>query len=169
MKNKIYIIVMLTLMVSCEKRNSISEILIAKPNEAWVTYDSEPDAFFTSYKFGQDGFCTRIERDSANKFYIYKGGGDLEISPEKWNVTDDSILKWGMNVFDVVSYNDDIIVLYFISDINRRNNGMVFLIKEKENNPRKYSNYFSKKRVDHPEKYKLDKPRGYYCKGCRIQ
>jgi hypothetical protein len=145
---------MLTIMVSCEKRNSLEEILIAKPNEAWVSYNPEPYAsYFTYDKFGKDYFSNRFERDSSNKFYKYKGADDNPEMPRSWSVTNDSILKWGARAYDVVSYNEDIIVLYYTSDNNYRNDRMLFLIKEKENHPRKYSNYFSQKRVDHPEKY----------------
>lgn len=155
MKNKIYTFILLTIMVSCEKQNSLKEILIAKPDEAWVIYSSEPYvSSFTYYKFEKDNFSNRVERDSTYKFYKYKGGSDVQEGPVKWYVTNDSILKWGLHAFDVVSYNNNVVVLYYTSDNNYRNDKMLFLIKEKENSPRKYSNYFSQKRVEHPEKYK---------------
>lgn len=141
-------------MVSCKKQSALEEILIAKPDEAWVYYSPAPYlTSFTYYKFEKNGLCTRYERDSENKFYKYKGAADNPEEPVKWGATNDSILKWGMHSFDVVSYNDDIIVLYNIYNNNYRDERMIFLVKEKENSPRKHSNYFSQKRRNHPEKY----------------
>lgn len=138
--------------MSCDKQNSLEEILLTKPNEAWVYY-SPKSADFTYFKFEKDQFCNRYERNIENKFFRYQGAEDSPEGPEKWTVTNDSILKWGMFVYDVVSYNENVIVLYYQEE-NSRNKRMVFLVKEKENNPRKNSGLFEQKRTDHPEKYK---------------
>lgn len=138
--------------MSCDKQNSLEEVLITKPNEAWVYY-SPISADFTYFKFGKDHFCNRYERDTENKFFKYQDAADSPEGPEKWVVTNNSILKWGMFVYDIASYNENVIALHYQEE-NSRNKRMVFLIKEKENNSRKNSGLFEQKRIDHPEKYK---------------
>lgn len=138
--------------MSCDNQNSLEDLLITKPDEAWVYY-SPKSADFTYFKFDKDHLCNRYERNIENKFFKYQGAEDSPEGPEKWTITNDSILKWGMFVYDVASYNENVIVLYYQEE-NSRNKRMVFLVKEKENNPRKNSGLFEQKRTDHPEKYK---------------
>lgn len=153
MKNKIYLLLITFVVISCNKQNKLEEILLTKSNEAWVYY-SPKSTDFTYYKFQKNHYSSRYERDNKNKFFKYYGAEDSPEIPEKWVTTKDSILKWGIFAYDVVSYNENVIVMYH-KDENSLNQRMVFLIKEKENSIRKNSARFEQKRINYPEKYKI--------------
>ena len=68
MKNKIYILFIFTILVSCNKTSTMEEILIAKPDEYWAYY-SPYSSKFEYYKFGKDKISERYEIDGKNKFY----------------------------------------------------------------------------------------------------
>lgn len=153
-KNKIYILLLLVTLVSCNKTRTIEEILITGSDEYWTYYSPSPYAGdFTYYKFGKDNFSQRYERDrNSNRFYKYGGEGDVMEVQLKWDVSQDSILRFNGFVYDVVSYNENCITLYY-KDQNSKNERMFFLTKENSNNPRNYSGFYSERRALHPEKY----------------
>lgn len=153
MKNKIYILFLLATLGSCSKTETIEEVLIAKPNDYW-TYYSPNSSEFTYYKFGENRISQRYERNSKNKFYKYNGEGDVIEVPQRWSVSEDSILRFNSFVYDVISFNEDAIVLYFKIPDSKDGN-FVFLIKENKEKPINYSGFYRERRVIHPEKYKV--------------
>lgn len=155
---KIYIL-LLVILASCNKTTTaIEEVFINKPDEYW-TYYNPNSGNFTYYKFNQDKFTERYFRDSANTFLKYKSSGDVIEVSQKWSVSKDSILRFNGFVYDVVSYNENTVVLYF-KDIQTKDERMIFLTKEKEENPRNYSDFYYERRINHPEKYNV--PDGWW-------
>ncbi|CAD0009327.1 hypothetical protein [Flavobacterium salmonis] len=153
MKNKIHLLFLLAIFISCSRTKTIEEVLIAKPNDYWIYY-SPYSGGYTYYKFGEDKISQRYERDSKNKFYKYEGEGDVMETPQKWSVSQDSILRFKGFVYDVVSYNEEVVVLYYKIEDNKEGN-FVFLTKEKTNKPINYPGFYLDRRVNHPEKYKV--------------
>lgn len=153
MKTKFYFLLLLTILASCSKKTTIEEILIGKPGEYW-TYYNPSSSDFTYYKFTTDKFTERYFRDSNNVFVKYKASGSNDVIeiPLKWSVSKDSILRFNGFAYDVASYNENAVVLYF-KDLQTKNERMIFLIKEKEDKPRNYSGFYSERRAMHPEKY----------------
>ncbi len=68
MKNKIYILFLFTILVSCNKTTTMEEVLISKPDEYWAYYNAN-SSIFAYYKFGNDKISQRYEINSKNKFY----------------------------------------------------------------------------------------------------
>nr|WP_315159447.1 hypothetical protein [uncultured Flavobacterium sp.] len=155
---KTNILALLTIvLVSCNGSKKIEEILIANPNEFWAYYNPN-SADLIYFKFEKNKHTSRYERDNKNRFYKYKGEGDVIESSRKWIVSKDSILIFNGSAYDVVSSNNEVIVLYYM-DKESHNERMIFLTKEKENQPRKYSGFFGQKRIDQPKKYNV--PEGW--------
>ena len=152
-KSKIFMIFFCMIFVSCTKQKTIEEILICQQDECWAYY-SPGTTFFTYYKFDSNKFCNRYERDIEKKFYKYKGGDCTPEVPQKWSVSQDSILRWNGFSYDIVSYNENGVVLY-CKEKDGKNEWIAFLTKEKESNPRKYSNMYFDKRINYPEKYEV--------------
>lgn len=150
MKNKIYTVLLIVLLTSCSEQK-IEDVLTTNTDEYWAYYNPY-STDLTYFKFETNKVSQRYERDSKNKFYKYKGEGDVIEESRKWNVSKDSILIFNGLAYDIVNYNDKVIVLYFMEE-NHKNERMVFLTKEKESEPRKYSSLFGQKRIDKPSKY----------------
>lgn len=156
MKTKFFTLLILVL-VSCTKTEKIEDILIANPNEYWAYYNPN-STDLTYFKFESNNLSDRYERNNENKFYKYKGEGDVVEGSRKWSVSNDSILKFNGLAYDVVSCNNEVIVLYYMGS-DGRNERMVFLTKEKEGTPRRYAGFFGQKRMDQPSKYVI--PNGW--------
>lgn len=143
----------MTALVSCNKKKNIKEILTSEAGDYWTYYYPIPHVGeFTYYKFDKNNMSQRYERDNTNRFYKYSGEGDVVEVSQKWSVSKDSILRFNGLTYDIVSYNENCIVLYF-KDEKSKDERIVFLTKEKENNPRNYSDYYYERRQKHPEKY----------------
>jgi len=153
MKNKIYILFLFTILVSCNKTTTMEEVLISKPDEYWALYRPN-SASFEYYKFGKDKISQRYEIDGKNKFYKYEGGGDLVEIAQKWNISQDSIFRFNGFVFDIISSNENVVVLFFKLEDSRDGN-YAYLVKENTNHRQKNSGFYREKRINHPEKYKV--------------
>lgn len=152
MKNKIYILFLLATLVSCNKTTTIEEVL-SKPDTYWALYNPHYSTDFAYFKFDKNKISQRYEIDNENKFYKYNGEGDVIEVPQKWSVQD-SLLRFNGFVFDVVSWNDEVVVLFFKPQDSKEGN-YVFLTKENTKNPQKYSSFYRERRINHPEKYKV--------------
>ena len=153
MKIKVYFLLLLTILAGCSNTNTIEEILIGKPDEFW-TYYNPNSGNFTYYKFTKEKFTERYFRDSTNTFVKYKPSADVIEVSQKWSISTDSILRFNSFVYDVVSYNENTVVLYF-KDLKTKEERMIFLTKEKAENPRKFSGFYEDRRINHPEKYNV--------------
>nr|WP_315158604.1 hypothetical protein [uncultured Flavobacterium sp.] len=153
MKNKIYILFLFTILVSCNKKTTMEEVLISKPDEYWAYYNAN-SSIFAYYKLGKDKISQRYEINSKNKFYKYEGEGDLVEIAQKWNVSQDSILRFDGTTYDVISCKENVVVLYYKLEDSRDGN-YAFLVKENTNHRQKFSGFYREKRIYHPEKYKV--------------
>lgn len=151
MKNNLYILILLsTIWMGCNRQKSLEELLINKPNEAWIYFDNSPQLSYIVFK--ENKLLFRCFRDYKTNQYIRNyGSADNEIAPEKWRITNDSILKIGGNVFDVLSYDENTIFLYLHP--KNSSNRIIVLEREKGYLDKKIGSIM-KKRENFPEKYK---------------
>jgi hypothetical protein len=153
MKNKFYI-VLIILMASCSQQNPIEKAFQTKSDEFWCYY-TQRDNYFTYFKFKENKLSYRYNRDSDH-FVEASEYPYTKPIPKKWSVSQDSIMIWNGFFYDVVSYNENSIVLLSTSDKNPYHS-YIFLIKEKERDSKKFLNDFEEKKTYNPEKYNLDK------------
>ncbi|MBF4470706.1 hypothetical protein [Flavobacterium sp. HJJ] len=140
-------------LVSCTKQNPIEKTLIANSGEYWKYYTSTSD-YTSYYQFKDDHLSYPCSKDEDYKFYEDATDGVMSEQHEKWSVTDDSIMTFRHFKYDVVSYNDKVVVLLALTE-NEPYTRYIFLIKENKNNPT-VSGFYAKRKYN-PEKYLLSK------------
>lgn len=154
MKNKIFIIIFCTTLIGCSKQKSIEDVFVTEPDEYWQYHTGKN---YGSYiKFNQNNTSDYVDIEK-HKLIIKKSEGDIELSPFKWFVSKDSILTWNGKKYDIVSYNDKLIIL-FIEGKNEADNkiewGYVYLVKGTLDNVSREPGYYGRKRELFPKKYK---------------
>lgn len=151
MKNNLYILILLSVIwMGCNRQKSLEELLINKPNEAWIYFDNSPQLSYIVFK--ENKISVSCFRDDKTNLYVRNyGSADNEIAPGKWSVTNDSILKIGGNVFDVLSYDENTIFLYLHPE--NSSNRIIILEREKGYLDKKIETVM-KKRQEFSEKYK---------------
>lgn len=152
MKNNLYILILIsTTWMGCDKHKSLEEILVNKPNEAWIVFDNEQQ--FAHYIFKEDKFSDRYYLDKkTNKYNKYIGAADNQILPFKWSVTNDSILIWGAHFYDVLKYDENTIFLHL--QPNKDISGRIIVLEREKDNIIKRLFEAINKRQKFPEKYK---------------
>jgi hypothetical protein len=137
-KNKIILLIILFLLISCDKRNSIEKTFITNDNEYWGEFD-------------QRDFSSRL----ASKYEFYKDSTTTVYPLENtnWSVSSDSILTWGFRA-DVVKFNKNIIILGYVGVFD----GYIFLVKENE---KQRDGTYQRRRDNHPEKYIFNQNQKY--------
>lgn len=143
---------LILLLTGCSRKNPIEKALETKPDEYWCYYTNR-DSYFTYFKFKDDQLSYRYNRDENGKFTDKPEDPYMPEVPEKWSVSEDSIMTWGNFSYDVVSYNDKAIVLAYTTKEKPYVN-YLFFIKEKESDLKKYPGDYDEKRLYNPEKYK---------------
>lgn len=143
---------LLILLTGCSRKNPMEKALETKSDECWCYY-TNCDSYFTYFKFKDDQLSYRYSRDENGKFTDKPEDPYVPEVPEKWSVSEDSILTWRNFSYDIVSFNDNAIILSYPTKEKPYLN-YIFLIKEKENHHKKYANDFDEKRLYNPEKYK---------------
>lgn len=133
------------LLVSCD--TSLKQTLLnQEDSEYWCLYDSLEGYYGIYLKFKKDGLYHRYSIDEDGKVELRNKDGDLYYNRE-WNLRDnDSVMVLNYNVMDVVSYNENVIVL-------SNNDKYIFLLKENATNRRKGEKYYYNKRLSHPDLY----------------
>lgn len=149
MKNTFYIIFII-LFTSCSQQNPIEKAFETKSDEYWCYYLPN-DNYFTYFKFNENKLSYRYNRD-GNHFTDKPEDPYVEEPPQKWSVSEDSIMRWGNFTYDIVSYNDKAIVISYPTKKKPYLN-YIFFIKEKESDPKKFANDYDEKRLYNPEKY----------------
>lgn len=122
------------------------QIFITNDDEYWCVYDDIDSGYQgIYYKFHENGVYDRyrIEKGVA---YVNNNAPDNYPGIKKWEVRKDSIAILNNHTFDIVSYNQNVIIL---SKYERH----IFLIKENSKSVRKGGKFFYNKREDNPEKY----------------
>ncbi|MFB9076665.1 hypothetical protein ACFFLS_25665 [Flavobacterium procerum] len=153
-KIKVFILFIFITLMSCTKQNPIEEAFYTKPNEYWQYYtETYHGPSFLKFNKNKTSVNVSIEK---NKFIVRETAGDVLLFPLKWSVSKDSILTWDHRKYDIVSYNDKLILLY-TKGKNETNgkieSGFIYLIKGTIDNVRKEPGYYGHKRELHPEKY----------------
>jgi hypothetical protein len=154
MKKSFYII-LITALVSCSQNNSIEKAFQTKSDEYWCYY-SLYSSYARYYKFNDKNLYHTYTIDQERQFYEIPNACCMKESDQKWSASQDSIMIWNGFFYDIVSYNDNSIVLLSTSD-KPPYHSYIFLIKEKEGDSKKYINDFEEKKLYNPEKYNLDK------------
>lgn len=133
------------LLVSCD--TSLKQTLLnQEDSEYWCLYDSLEGYYGIYLKFKKDGLYDRYSIDEDGKVELRNKDGDLYYNRE-WNLRDnDSVMVLNYNVMDVVSYNENVIIL-------SNNDKYIFLLKENATNRRKGEKYYNNKRLSHPDLY----------------
>lgn len=147
MKN-ILITIFLFSLFACENRSEIEKAFITEENE-YLTYYSQGQTGYLYFKFLENGNYDKYERDMR----LFNNDGDLIEDNRNWSVSKDSIFTWGAHKYDVVSYNDKIIVLLY-QQTPKSIPGYVFFVKQKDSQIRKGENFYEQKRIKNPNKYK---------------
>jgi hypothetical protein len=155
MKSKIFILIFCTTLASCTKQNSIQDVFYSGSDEYWQYYTGNYSGP-VYFKFNKNNTSDYVDIEK-DKFIIMKSEGDIELKPVKWSVSKDTILTWGINKYDIVSYNDKLIILYNQgrNEANgKMESGFIYLVKGTIDNVRREPGYFGYKRELYPEKYR---------------
>lgn len=133
------------LLVSCD--TSLKQTLLnQKDSEYWCYYDSSDGYYGIYLKFKNDGLYDRYHIGEDGKVELRNKDGDLFYNRD-WNLRDnDSVMILDYDVMDVVSYNENVIVL-------SNNDKYIFLLKENATNRRKGEKYYYYKRLENPDLY----------------
>lgn len=152
MKNKLYAILIVAL-TSCSQQNPIEKAFHTNSDEYWCYYTPN-DSYVTYFKFNENKLSYRFNREGKGKFTDVPEDPYVEESPQKWSVSEDSIMKWRNFAYDVVSYSDNAIILAYPTKEKPYLN-YIFFIKEKESDSKKFAGDFDEKRLYNPEKYRI--------------
>lgn len=148
MKTYFYILFILVF-TACSKKNPIEKTLIANSDEYWTYYNSASNTV-TYFRFKDDQLSYQYYKDRDSTQFIEFSNKNMN-PIQKWSVTKDSIMTWNEFNYDVVSYNDKVIVLLALTKEEPFAN-YIFLIKE-DKKPREGPADFEEKRRFNPEKY----------------
>jgi hypothetical protein len=151
MKSKTYLLIIVLILTSCKSENNIENIFLNNANEYWKYYTTDSNSV-TYFQFNKDHLSHRFDTDNRNRYYENKGERDVIEVPQKWSVTQDSIMSWGGSTYDIVSFNKNVIVLNYLNE-EKPFTGFIFLIKTKENEIMRGPGFFEQKRIKDPEKY----------------
>jgi hypothetical protein len=154
MKNKLYAILLIAL-TSCTQQNPIEKVFQTNSDEYWCCYTANT-SYVTYFKFRENKLSYRYNRIENGKFTDTPEDPYVEESPQKWSVSEDSIMKWRNFSYDVVSYSDKAIVISYLTKEKPFLN-YIFLIKEKESDLKKFPSAYDEKRLYNPEKYEPNK------------
>jgi hypothetical protein len=132
----------------------MEEVFYTGPNEYWQYYTGK--SYGTEYfKFNNNKTIDYVDIEKG-KFINTNSGQNIETGSLKWSVSKDSILTWDERKYDIVSYNDKLIILY-IEGKNEPDNKMtwayVYLVKGTIDNVRRFPGHYNYKRELYPEKY----------------
>ncbi|MFL9839288.1 hypothetical protein ABS768_17465 [Flavobacterium sp. ST-75] len=146
---RVFFFIALTMLFACEK-NNIEDILITGEDEYWCRYDSATPGFNDKYyKFHSDSLYDLYSIDINGIVKLEKNSLD-NYPNNTWYTTKDSIFRISGFAFDLVMYNENVILL---GTCETRN---VFLVKENIKNRRKSPVFYCNKRLDNPDKYEYE-------------
>lgn len=152
MRKTILIFLLLIFSFGCSSRDSLKQMFITKNGECWVVH-SQDHPNYTFWSFNEDMTADNLNRDKSGSLKKFNIDEDLIIGPKKWSISSDSILTWGMHKYDVVTANENAIVL--MSEAEETNKQWyLFLIKESKKSMRKGAYYYEQKRFKNRKKYK---------------
>jgi hypothetical protein len=144
MKLFVYFLILL-LLVGCNTEKSLQEKFVNDENY-WAVYDeADPGFHVVYYKFTQNNKSDRYCGDTI--LHKCKGGCLVE-TDVPWEVTEDSVLTWGINKYHIIKCTDDVIVLFTSGELKRHK----ILVKEYPNNLHKGKAYYEE--LVTQEKYK---------------
>ena len=156
-KNNIFILIFCITLIGCTKqKKTMYDVFYTAPNEYWQYYYSGEYTGPNYLKFNKNNTSDNvgIEKDG---FKITNSEGDVVGMPLEWSVSKDTILTWGERKYDIVSYDEKIIILYIQGRSEpggKITSGMIYLVKGMIENIRREPGYFEYKRELYPEKYK---------------
>jgi len=134
-------------LLSCTEKITIEDVLHTDSNEYWQ--------FYTGQYYGPS--YIKFHKNNTSNNVSIEDGKFINRNPAKWSISKDSILTWDINKFDIVEYNDKVVILYnqckdgFDGKIV---SGFIYLVKGTIDNVRREPGYYGYKRELHPEKYR---------------
>jgi hypothetical protein len=145
MKNIILIFVVVTVQ-SCSDKRNLKEVFITDKNEYW-TYYSQRQNGYLYFQFHENGTYDKFERNLT----LLNNEGDLVNEVREWSISNDSILNWDGEKYDLISGNEKAIVVMYLDSVKIPK--YVFFIKQKANERRLAEPYFEQKRELNSKKY----------------
>lgn len=151
MKTKVFTIILCMYLLSCTEKITIEDVLYTDSNEYWQYYTGQ--YYGPSYiKFHKNNTSNNVSIEDG-KFINRNPAGN----PAKWSISKDSILTWDINKFDIVEYNDKVVILYNQGKDGSDGkivSGFIYLVKGTIYNVSREPGYYAYKRELHPEKYR---------------
>lgn len=152
MKTKtIILFIMIVTIFGCNKSTTIENTLINNSNNYWVYYNPKQTGYIY-FKFNDNGSVDKYTRDLKGEFLLFNSEGDIVNNNRVWSISKDSILNWSGHKYDIVNYNERVIVLLY-EDKKSKLQKNIFLVKEEKDKFRNSTYYYEQKRKNNPAKY----------------
>lgn len=114
--NKIMFILIMCLLLSCNRKSEIENIFITQKNEYWNYKDCDGNysLYFKFNKKGEyDKYLSKPLKEGKG-FDLFNNDGDVISAPRTWSVKNDSTLVWDKGVYKIEICVKDSIVLSYI-------------------------------------------------------
>lgn len=113
--NKIVIILSFSIMFSCNKKNELKTIFIAKQNEYWQ-YKDDCGSSHVYFKFNKKKDYDKYLSKPINEgkgFDLFNNDGDLISGPRSWSIKNDSTFVWDKGDYKIEKCNTKQIILSY--------------------------------------------------------
>ena len=115
--NKIIIILLMVLSVSCIKKNEIESIFIGDKDAYWVHHYYCYNTGGNCFRFNENKSYDRFLRSNVD-FRISNNEGDLMRDPGTWSIKKDSTFVWDEGIFKIEKLSKkEILLSYYRNDL----------------------------------------------------
>ena len=113
--NKIKIIILLLLCISCNKKSEIESVFVAHKNEYWEYQNYCNNGGRGIYFQFKDGAVYDQYLQYINEgFRLFNRDGDLESGLRTWSIKNDSVFLWDKGIYKIEKItNKEIILSYY--------------------------------------------------------
>jgi len=116
--NKITVMLLLILAVSCSDKNETESIFITNKNEYWQYDNYCNNTCCIYFQFHENGSHDKYLRSYVG-FDLFNNDGDLESGPRTWSIKTDSIFVWDKEEYKIEKIsNKEILLSYYHYKIN---------------------------------------------------
>jgi len=134
------------LFIACKADKNLADNIYCNSDEYWEVYTPAEGFRGVYFRFYKDFSSDRF-KVVDNKMVLNESDGDLIYEREKWLLSSDSIMNWGMHKYDLVKLDKTTMVLYHPNDI------YLVLLKVNKNKLMKGRRHYEQKRIKYPVKY----------------
>lgn len=106
------VILLAFFLFSCDKKNELETVFIAKKNEYW-DYKNNCGNHGVYFKFHKDGSYDKYNKYINEGFELFNNDGDLISGKRVWNIKNDSIFCWDNEEYIIKSYDTKKIILTY--------------------------------------------------------